>query len=158
MHSRHTCIYLPVIIDANLARGFITIHNSGDIFLWGVVWKPHCQAIFCHDAFDFSTANKLWCLDHKIETEFVVLVQQFITALRVTVAKHKVLIGNCNDVADAKLGIVRNWDKTNSRRNVTQTDIIDVSRWLTTSIILPKTDHFCNLKYIQVTSLTPKNE
>ena len=121
MYSRHRCIHLPVTTDATLARGLIKIQNSGGRFCRGVVWKPHCQVTFCHDALDFNTAYRFCCFDHKVDTAFDVLLWQFIRQL--WLAKHKVLFGNCSGLVDTQLRILGSRDLANSWRKVMQTDI-----------------------------------
>ena len=139
-------------MDANLARGFITIQNSGGKLLWGVVWKPHCHVIFCHDASDFNTAQKLCFLHWKMEMAFVVFIQEFIGEL--WLVKHNVLVGgNCSDLIDTQLHTHGSRDEANSRHNVTQTYITDVSKQLMTVMRHPKNSQPYNMKQIQVTQL-----
>jgi len=113
-----------VSIDATLARGFIIIHNTGGIFRCGVVWKPHCQVIFCHDAFDFSSTYKFCCFVLETETAFAVRVQQFISELWLEICN--VLLENCS--ATRQLWNRGNRDIAARWRNAMKTNITDVSR------------------------------
>jgi len=72
-------------------------------------------------------AQKPHRLHWKMEMAFVVFVQEFISKL--WLVKHNVLAGrNWSDLIDTQLRTFGSRDAANSRHNVTQTYIMDVSK------------------------------